>query len=179
MDSDYKEILFNKYCPTCVYKNVAEEAWPCSECLDYTCNLNSSKPVKYIDKDGDKAAEKPKLLNPIQKRIIQNGIYKAVDDGSIGYSMVDVSVSIPSGYLKPEGTLEITENGLYRCAKYEKTNVNVQPTLQTKTVKPTISEQNITADDDFDGLDTVIVAAIPFATTEEVRNKFGGEVNGR
>lgn len=146
MDSEWKEILFSKYCPTCAYKKIAEEAWPCSECLDHACARNSGKPVRYVDENDDKAVEEPKLLEPIHKRITQNGVFRARDEGSVGYSTIDVSVPVPSGYIKPTGTLEITKNGIHDCTKYEKTNVNVQPILQNKTVKPTTSNQYITAD---------------------------------
>ena len=39
-----------------------------------------------------------------------------------------------------------------------------EPVLQDKTVSPTTSQQTITADSGYDGLDTVTIAAIPSET---------------
>ena len=60
---------------------------------------------------------------------------------------------------------EVTSNGKItpndgKCGISEVT-VNVQPTLQTKTVTPTKSAQTITPDSAYDGLSSVTVNAIP------------------
>lgn len=60
---------------------------------------------------------------------------------------------------------EVTSNGKItpndgKCGISEVT-VNVQPTLQTKTVTPTKSAQTITSDSQYDGLSSVTVNAIP------------------
>lgn len=46
------------------------------------------------------------------------------DDGYDGLSKVTVN-PIPDGYIKPEGTLDITKNGEYDVTNYEKANVNI------------------------------------------------------
>lgn len=50
MKYDYKIACFTKHCPTCKYEEVPEENEPCTECLDYPVNLNTSKPVKWEEK---------------------------------------------------------------------------------------------------------------------------------
>lgn len=66
----------------------------------------------------------------ITKTIIANGTYSAINDNADGYSSVTVNV--------PSAT----------------------PTLQSKTVTPTESIQTITADSNYDGLDSVEVGAV-------------------
>lgn len=59
------------------------------------------------------------------KKIDKNGKYSATLDNLDGYSSVEVDVPIPEGYIKPKGTLPITENGEADVTNYEKVNVDV------------------------------------------------------
>lgn len=57
--------------------------------------------------------------------ISENGTYTA-PDGVDGYSPVTVDVPIPDGYIKPNGELEVTENGTHDVTEYASVNVNVK-----------------------------------------------------
>lgn len=86
------------------------------------------------------------------------------DTGYNALSGVTVN-PIPDNYIEPSGSLTITENGQHSVSQYASVNVNVEgeaaePVLQIKSVTPTESEQTVVADDGYDGLDEVTVAAI-------------------
>lgn len=75
-------------------------------------------------------------------------------------SEIDEYLSI--GYIvEYDGTLEITQNGLYDVEDYEQANVDVpsgEPTLQSKSVTITTNTTtNIQADEGYDGLSSVAV----------------------
>lgn len=60
-------------------------------------------------------------------------------------------------------TKYITTNGVYSPSEgnyFESVTVSVSPTLQSKSIIPTESQQNVTADDNYDGLSNVTVDAI-------------------
>lgn len=59
--------------------------------------------------------------------IAQNGTHEIVpDDGyALSKATVTVNVPIPDGYIKPVGTLEVTENGIHDVTAYQSVNVNV------------------------------------------------------
>lgn len=42
-------VEFDKYCKTCKYKKIKDEKGgePCNDCLTYSVNTNSRKPVRY------------------------------------------------------------------------------------------------------------------------------------
>lgn len=46
-DSDYKEVYFFRYCPTCKHEKCKNEDEPCNECLDQPISFASHKPMKY------------------------------------------------------------------------------------------------------------------------------------
>lgn len=50
VDSDYKEVYFDKYCNTCKYEKTAEKDDPCNRCLEEPVNLYSHKPVEWKEK---------------------------------------------------------------------------------------------------------------------------------
>ena len=56
---------------------------------------------------------------------------------------------------------KVTSDNAYVGLKEVTVNVQAAPTLQSKTVTPTKSQQNVTADSGYDGLSEVIVNAIP------------------
>lgn len=56
--------------------------------------------------------------------VTENGAYTA-PSGVDGYSPVIVNVPVPEGYIKPEGALEIAENGSYDVAEYASVSVAV------------------------------------------------------
>lgn len=62
------------------------------------------------------------------------------------------------------GTLSITANGTFNVTNYASANVAVPssaPSLQSKTVTPTESQQSIQPDNGYDGLSVVTINAIP------------------
>jgi hypothetical protein len=100
----------------------------------------------------------PNLQN---KTVNQNGIVTA-DQGYDGLDEVTVNVSGGAATIVPKS---ITNNGVYNASSdsadgYDPVTVNVQPSLQSKSVNPTTSQQVITPDNGYDGLDEVTVAAM-------------------
>ena len=63
-------------------------------------------------------------INNQDKTITANGVYTA-DSGYTGLGTVEVNVPIPDGYIVPEGTMTITENGTYEVAAYSEVVVDV------------------------------------------------------
>lgn len=48
MNSDgQKEVYFDKFCSTCVNRDVDDLEMPCDECLGEPTNLYSNRPIKY------------------------------------------------------------------------------------------------------------------------------------
>lgn len=85
----------------------------------------------------------------------------APDSGYDALSSVTVN-PIPANYIIPSGSTTIESNGTVDVAQYASAvvNVDITPNLQSKTATPTESSQTITADDNYDGLAAVTVAAV-------------------
>lgn len=62
------------------------------------------------------------VVQPLE--ITENGTYTA-PHGVDGYSPVTVHVPIPDDYIKPSGTLEVTENGEHDVTEYASVNVDI------------------------------------------------------
>ena len=67
--------------------------------------------------------------------------------------MANAIESIPTG-ITPTGTKNITQNGTHDVTEYASANVNVQPTLQSKTVT---ENGTVVPDQGYDGLSSVVV----------------------
>lgn len=84
-----------------------------------------------------------------------------VNSGEVG--------AIPSDYVKPSGTLQITDNGTKDVTNYKNVNVNVAPNLEQKTV--TITENGtteVTPTAGKDGMSKVTVTTnVPTASAVE------------
>lgn len=97
--------------------------------------------------------------------ITENGTYTA-PDGVDGYSPVTVNVPIPNGYIKPSGTINITENGTYDVAEKASAVVSIperEIVLQDKTIE---ANGTYSADEGYDGLGQVIVNVAGSTNTE-------------
>ena len=71
---------------------------------------------------------------------------------------------IPSNYIVPAGTVTITTNGTSDVKNYASVNVQVSPSLQSKTVYSSASTQTITADSNYYGLKTVTIYGMSSGT---------------
>ena len=63
-----------------------------------------------------------------------------------------------------QGTINITSNGTVDVAAYADAAVNVTPSMQSKTVSPTTSQQTVSPDSGYAGLSSVTVNAMPTGT---------------
>lgn len=77
---------------------------------------------KYCDKN---IAITPNLAT---KSISENGTYP-IPEGYAGYGEITVEVATPEGYIKPEGSITITENGTHDITNYASAVVNVDQTI--------------------------------------------------
>lgn len=77
---------------------------------------------KYCDKN---VAITPNLAT---KSISENGTYP-IPEGYAGYGEITVEVATPEGYIKPEGSITITENGTHDITNYASAVVNVDQTI--------------------------------------------------
>lgn len=101
--------------------------------MSFNIEVQSGNPVrlltrgKYCDRDiiitaiGGETPTNP-IIEPLS--VTDNGTYTA-SNGVDGYSPVTVNVPIPEGYIKPNGMLNITENGTHDVTEYASVEVNV------------------------------------------------------
>lgn len=82
------------------------------------------------------------------------------DTGYDGLESVNIA-RIPTEYIVPTGTKNISQNGTESVREYDSVNVSVVPTLQDKTIVPTKQTQTVNADSGYDGLGAVQVDPIP------------------
>lgn len=55
MNNDHEKIVrFDIWCPKCSHWLVDEEDMPCAECMCSTVNYESTKPVKFLEKNTKK-----------------------------------------------------------------------------------------------------------------------------
>lgn len=94
------------------------------------------------------------VIEPLE--ITENGTYTAPDNVD-GYSPITVNVPIPDGYIKPIGTLDVTENGTHDVSEYAEVNVNVPSKELILQEKTTTENGEVTPDEGYDGLSKVVV----------------------
>lgn len=122
---------------------------------------------------------KEAVIEPLE--VTANGEYTA-PDGVDGYSPVVVSVPVPEGYIQPEGTLEVTENGTHDVTAFASVSVNVHASggaddlnyevyEGSYIVTPSVSKQILDTANKLMKSD-VIIEEIPYA---EVGNNSGGK----
>ena len=99
----------------------------------------------------------------------QNEQIVRYDENYDGLNQVTVK-SIPNEYIVPIGTLEINENGNKDVRNYANVDVNIDNEINLQSKSITITEngtQNIIADEEYDGLDSVeVITNVP--TSSEI-----------
>lgn len=101
---------------------------------------------------------------PVLEEIIitENGEYVSSEDG---YSKVEVNVSIPDGYIIPEGQLHITNNGSHDVTEYA--SVEIKVPIPDGYIVPSGTKE-ITANGTYDITDKAsVVVAVPGEVVEE------------
>lgn len=96
--------------------------------MDIKIRVEPSKPIinlKMKDSIVVYRAGEPQIK---EVEYVENGEYSVEPDAKCDLEEVKIKVNvpIPEGYLKPEGTLDITENGEVDVTDFKKANVNVK-----------------------------------------------------
>lgn len=148
---------------------VTVEAMPTSEQATPSINVNSNglitasatQTAGYVSA-GTKSTTKQLTTQTAKTVTPSKSEQTAVASGVYTTGAVKVA-PIPDAYIIPTGTLDVTTNGTHNVKNYESVNVDVSgdaPTLQTKSVTPTISTQTIKPDAGYDGLSQVTVSGV-------------------
>ena len=99
-------------------------------------------------------------------------------ENSYGYDEVVVE-PIPDEYIIPDGTLPITENATYDVRKFARVSTSVYPTPNLQEKELTINENgtyNITADEEYDGLNQVSVTVDAIENLDEELETYNTEL---
>lgn len=99
-------------------------------------------------------------------------------ENSYGYDEVVVE-PIPDEYIIPDGTLPITENATYDVRKFARVSTSVHPAPNLQEKELTINENgtyNITADEEYDGLNQVNVTVDAIENLEEELEIYNEEI---
>jgi hypothetical protein len=133
----------NNYIATLTLPNVEEE----------------TKPLAEITYNGETIAQ----LNAGDKATIPCSQYNMSKD--LVFKVNEVESKIPEGYIKPEGTLEITEHGTYDVKDYA--SVDVYGTYELKPL--VVTENGVYENPDVDGYSKVTVnVTTPNPTPTEI-----------
>lgn len=97
-----------------------------------------------------------------------------IDIEILSVPRVEIEVKQQVAGVEPVGTQDIYGNGRYDVREKAYANVQVNPPLQEKTVT---NNGTVTADEDYYGLDTVIVDVQPMLQNTETSKKDESEEN--